>query len=290
MNFASNKLSDVYGFYLERLKEIYPVDEAKSLMQILLSEYAATSRVDLQLYPGNRLNESVLVKLHKACLKLEQKQPVQYILGHTDFYDCKIQVDENVLIPRPETEELVDWIVKDHKQEEGLLSVLDFGTGSGCIPIALKKHKPNFEAFAVEIDPKAIQLAKQNAFNNQVSVCFIEADILAPDILTRIPKDLDVIVSNPPYVRECEKPLMDENVLGFEPSLALFVSDAQPLVFYRAIAKLAFLRLKKSGCLYFEINEYLHEEVRGLVQNIGFSKVEIRKDLQGKYRMLKACL
>ncbi len=214
--------------------------------------------------------------------RLLEDEPFQYIFGRAYFYDFELTVSPNVLIPRPETEELVHLISTDFK---GLSpKILDIGTGSGCIPIALAKLLPEAEISALDVSPKALQIAIMNAVEHEVDIQFIEADILN-DVLI---KSYDVIVSNPPYIPHKEKSLMQENVLQYEPHLALFVEDEDPLIFYRKIAELAQISLIDSGKIYFECNEFNAKEVALMLEDKLFKEVEIIKDMQGKDRMIKA--
>lgn len=219
--------------------------------------------------------------LFKLMLLKDQK-PVQYILGETEFYGMKFFVNENVLIPRPETEELVEWILNDAKSEN--LKIIDIGTGSGCIPIVLKKHRPNWELVAMDISEKAIETAKNNAEYHQTEVKFIQNDFLSVDF-ENLGK-FDIIVSNPPYIGETEKNLMDDNVVKYEPHTALFVPDEDPLLFYKRIIEFAQQNLNPNGKIYVEINQNLAKETQELFEK-SFPNVELRKDISGNYRMIK---
>lgn len=196
-------------------------------------------------------------------------------------------VNENVLIPRPETEELVDWIIEDQKKDKQSITILDIGTGSGCIAISLAKKIPEAKVYAMDISEQAIQVARDNAKKNQADITFIKADILE---VKELFQDFDIIVSNPPYVRELEKKEMRSNVLDNEPQRALFVSDNEPLLFYKKITDLAKEKLKENGGLYFEINQYLGVETKNMIESKGFKSVEVRKDLYDNERMIRACL
>ena len=198
--------------------------------------------------------------------------------------DLKLIVNKHVLIPRPETEELIEWIVKDSKNKTNI-DVLDIGTGSGCIPIALHKNMSNANVNTIDVSTKAIETAKKNAKNNQANINFIHQDILTTETL---PNKYDVIVSNPPYVRNLEKQEMQKNVLDYEPHLALFVEDHDPLIFYKKIAELAKTSLKPKGALYFEINQYLGNETVELLKKLDFKNIELKKDMFGNDRMVKA--
>jgi len=213
-------------------------------------------------------------------------EPIQYILGMTYFYDLKFKVNPAVLIPRSETEELVAWILEDHSTHQNL-RILDVGTGSGCIPITLKSKSPNYQVAAVDVSTKAIKVAQENAKMNKVEVDFQELNILNK-INWKILPSYEIIVSNPPYIPEREKSLMRENVLNHEPALALFVTDEDPLIFYRTIIEFGKSQLTNGGWLYFETNEYNANEVEALLFKAGYFDIEKRQDIQGKDRMVKA--
>ena len=213
-----------------------------------------------------------------------KSEPIQYITGSTEFYGLELQVNRATLIPRPETEELVAWILAETPKDKLSSRILDIGTGSGCIAIALAKHLPLAKVEAVDISLPALETAQANAPGNEVSVDFFQQDILQANTLE---EKYDIIVSNPPYVRDLEKAEIKNNVLQYEPHSALFVGDETPLVFYKKIAQLAMQHLKPEGMLFFEINEYLGEETVVLVKEIGFTAVEMRKDIFGKDRMLR---
>ncbi len=241
----------------------------------------------MALEPDLRLSESEMLTFHFAVKDLLNNKPIQYIIGETEFCDLKFKVNENVLIPRPETSELVMNIVKRQKtKDKRQLSILDIGTGSGCIAISLAKRIPNSKVYAIDISEKALEVAKENAINNNVDVTFIHDDILS--LKNKIETKFDIIVSNPPYVRELEKADMRNNVLEWEPHNALFVSDDDPLIFYRSILEFAKTNLNQDGEIWFEINEYLGKEMTDLCKEYGFSKVDIFKDFRGKERIAKA--
>ena len=270
--------------FIERLKDEFPQTEIESFFYILVDHYLGRRRVDIALEPDLEVSEGQLAKFEKALLRLHDHEPIQYITGKTEFYGLEFYVDKNVLIPRPETEELVEWIISDHKNSNKELRILDIGTGSGCIPVSLAKNLPDSAVSSFDISTEAIAMAKKNADLNNIKVNFQNIDILALDNLE---EKFDIIVSNPPYVRELEKKEMHRNVLDFEPKLALYVEDVRPLVFYEKIASLAANSLEQRGALYFEINQYLSEETKALVENLGF-EAELKKDIFGNYRMLKA--
>jgi len=275
--------------FYEQLRDLYPETEIQSFFNILVEFKLNLTRIEVALKPEYDLKEIDLDFFEKAVKDLKKQVPIQHIIGETEFYGLTFNVNNNVLIPRPETEELVNWIIDDSKLkiQNSKLKILDIGTGSGCIPISLAKNLPNAEIQAMDISPEALKISKKNAENNDVTIQFIEIDIL--NTLT-LPSTFDVIVSNPPYVRELEKEKMEDNVLAHEPHLALFVKDENPLLFYNKIANLAKNHLSKNGSIYFEINQYLGKETVELLKSKGFSTIEIKKDVFGVDRMIKATI
>ena len=271
--------------FLKALKEEYPPQEINSFFNLLSTAYLGISRLEIALDPHFEVEEEVLLKFNDAQNRLFRHEPIQYILGETEFFGLNFKVDENVLIPRPETEELVQWILDDlTERDNNHLEILEIGTGTGCIPVSLARNLKNAAISAIDVSENALNIAKQNAKLNHVEIDFILKDILTTDFLD---DKFDVIVSNPPYVRELEKKEMHRNVLENEPHLALYVKDEDPLIFYKKIGSLAKLALRQSGSLYFEINQYLAEETVTMLQELGF-KTEVRKDIFGNDRMLKA--
>ena len=272
--------------FYNKLESKFPQSEIATFFKILIDSYLSIKPVDLVLNPDLELSVEQLKLMKTAEERLHTNEPIQYIIGETEFYGYPFEVTDAVLIPRPETEELVEWITKDLQEQVFTnLSILDIGTGSGCIAISLAKNLPNAKISAIDVSEKAIELAQRNAEKNAVSVNFLERDILNTSVL---PHKYTVIVSNPPYVRNLEKAEILSNVLDHEPGLALFVDDSDPLVFYRKISELAYSFLEEEGILYFEINQYLGEETINLIKNIGFTTVELRDDFAGKPRMIKA--
>lgn len=272
------------NFFTE-LNTLYPATEIESFFYWLTQAYLKLSRLEVALQPEYKIEEIALKNFQQATLQLKKFEPIQYIVGETEFFGFPFRVNPSVLIPRPETEELVAWIVEDFKNNKNPIKLLDVGTGSGCIPISLAKTLPQLEVTSVDVSAKAIQTAKENAELNEVEITFLEQDILKVE---KLEENFDIIVSNPPYVRELEKEMMQENVLQHEPDLALFVSNEDPLIFYRKISELAFNSLSEGGILYLEINEYLVKETMQLINEIGFSFVEVKNDIFGKARMIKA--
>ena len=286
MKVPSNLVRDIRKHYCEQLCSVYDQDEANAMILILLEHYFKITRVKMALEPDLRLSESEMLTFHFAVKDLLKNKPIQYIIGETDFCDLKFKVNENVLIPRPETSELVTKIVNSQLSTfNSQLSILDIGTGSGCIAISLAKNINNSKVYALDISEKALEVAKGNAINNNVDVTFINDDILS--LKNNIDTKFDIIVSNPPYVRELEKAEMRDNVLNWEPHNALFVSDNDPLIFYRNILEFAKTHLNENGEIWFEINEYLGKEMTDLCKEYGFSDIEIFKDFRGKERGLK---
>ncbi len=289
MKISSNSVRDCRKYYAGELEKIYGSNEANALIMILLEHYFGIDRMKIALEPEMRLSESEMLTLHFAVKELLKNKPVQYILGETEFCGMRFMVDENVLIPRPETEEMVMMIA--HSVETMCTSsvhILDIGTGSGCIAISLAKLLKNSVVTAVDVSEKALEVAKKNAKANGVDVKFILDNILNPRNQELIDNQYDIIVSNPPYVCESEKSEMRANVLDYEPSTALFVSDSDPLVFYRKILEFAQNTLKPDGEVWFEINEKFGTEMNNLCQEKGFQNVEIIKDFRERDRILRA--
>ncbi|WP_412468981.1 peptide chain release factor N(5)-glutamine methyltransferase [Pedobacter sp. KLB.chiD] len=286
------KIGELAAQYILELGPLYDGNEAKTLFNMAAEKVLAISSGKLIMQKDLDISFIDLQKLLSILNDLQIGKPIQHILAEAHFYGLVFNVNENVLIPRPETEELVDWIISVcHKQFSAdssalpeKLSILDIGTGSGCIPITLKKHLPNAAVSTLDISAEAIAVAKQNASQIGTEINFIEADILT---FTSEEK-FDVIVSNPPYIRDLEKADMHHNVLMHEPHLALFVSDQNPLLFYSAIADFAKTNLKPKGQLYFEINEYLGKETIEMLTDKGFVNIELRQDMQVKDRMVRA--
>lgn len=276
----------------KQLESIYPKTEIDSFFFLLTESYLNFQRVDLVLKASFFLDEKKVEIFLNALQRLKQQEPIQHIIGKTEFYGLPFFVNQHTLIPRPETEELVSWILKieeekREKRKEKSLKILDIGTGTGCIPISLKNELPTAQISAIDISKETLKIAKKNAELNKVEVNYVQKDILKTDSLN---DSYDIIISNPPYVRELEKKMMQKNVLDFEPETALFVKDSNPLVFYKKITELAKNHLNQNGFLFFEINEYLGKETKELIENFGFSKVEIKNDIFGKQRMIKASL
>jgi release factor glutamine methyltransferase len=287
--FTIMTLLELRSKFLIDLKEFYPKTEILSFYFLLIEYHFGLKKVDISLSPEKELTARESELIFSALHRLKKEEPIQYIIGETAFYGLTFKVDQNVLIPRPETEELVDWIIKNSNENQGL-RILDIGTGSGCIAISLAKQLPDAEVYALDISKKALQVALYNAKLNKVSIQFIEQDILKTNVTLKGADNLqfDIIVSNPPYVRASEKAAIKKNVLDFEPHSALFVDDTNPILFYEAIVMFAKKKLRKEGRLFFEINQYLSNEITQMLNKYGFTKIEPRKDLYGNDRMIKA--
>jgi release factor glutamine methyltransferase len=270
--------------FQNELATFFDTMEIDQFFYLTLEKFHQIKRVDLALHPNFEITLEEQQKWNTVLNQLKTQKPIQYILGETSFYGLTFYVNENTLIPRPETEELVQWILESHLNE-ACSSILDIGTGSGCIPIALKKNLPTATICALDISEKALEVASKNAVINEVAVTFLQQDILTA---TKLHQLFDVIVSNPPYVRNLEKEKIAANVLQFEPHLALFVDDNDSLLFYRKICSLAHEFLTPNGQLFFEINHYLGPETIALVKSYGFTQIELRKDIYGNDRMLRA--
>ena len=285
------------NYFNETLKTIYPITEIDSFFFLLLEEYLGFRRVDIVLKSDFKINQKTLNLLQSATKQLEQEVPLQYIIGKTEFYGLPFVVNKHVLIPRPETEELVAWVVSESSRfktfntstkqttETKQLKILDIGTGSGCIPVSLKKQLPFAEISAIDISNDALTVAKKNAVLNNVDIHFILQDILKTVALDQ---HYDIIISNPPYVRELEKKELKNNVLKNEPHVALFVENDNPLIFYAKIAELAKKYLNKNGLLFFEINQYLGTETIDLVNKKGLKNIQLKKDMFGNDRIIVA--
>ena len=266
------------------LSSIYDKEEIESFFYIISEFLHQKKRIDLALEPNFSMTENEVEKWNSIIAELKQEKPIQYILGETEFYGLRFLVNENTLIPRQETEELVELILNENSKKKIPNSkVLDIGTGSGCIAVSLAKNLSNAQVFALDVSEKALDIAKQNAEINKVSVEFLHQSILETEDLKQ---EFDAIVSNPPYVRNLEKEEIKKNVLEYEPHLALFVEDTDALLFYRKIAQLAKINLSDNGTLYFEINQYLGKETVVLLENLKFKNIQLIKDVYGNDRMI----
>lgn len=263
----------------------YDNGEAKRILQIIAEELLHHySQFDFR-NPAFNLNKEDLILLNKAVVRLSKGEPLQYVLEKAWFYNMELKVNDTVLIPRPETEELVHWIIQDWKEKE--VSVLDIGTGSGCIPMAIEDNIPHAEIQAIDVSEDALQLAQLISCEQRFNIQFQQIDILDRNQWSKL-DSFDVIVSNPPYIPDTEKSLMDSIVTDYEPHLALFVSNENPLIFYKEICSFALKHLNPNGSIYFECNEFNAKDVVTHLKNNGFKNTTLKKDLQGKNRMIKA--
>ena len=282
--------------FINQLSFLNDEGEAESFFYLILENLHQLKRIDLALQPNLELSDVNYKKWEKIVSEIKTNKPIQYILGETEFYGLEFKVNKYTLIPRPETEELVALILTDLRSLQPLksnLHLLDIGTGSGCIAISLAKNLPNAMVSAIDVSDKALEMAEKNAESNSVEVNFILADILSLNDLSQLAvhnsqfaTKFDVIVSNPPYVRNLEKHEIKPNVLEFEPHLALFVEDNDALLFYRKITELALENLSENGRLYFEINQYLGKETVELLEKLGFKNIELKKDIYGNDRTI----
>lgn len=284
----------------EKIKSLFSAEELPEILFLTLNFITGMSKTQQHVFPEKELSVQQFQMLLLSAQKLETGMPIQYVLGEVDFFGLKFEVNPAVLIPRPETEELVSWILEEKAkgkrlkserlevrgEEEKAIRILDIGTGSGCIPVAIKKNWLEAEVFGLDISAEALQTAKKNASLNDVKVHFFQQDILSfMPVKEALP--YSIIVSNPPYILPLEQKLMQANVLNFEPHLALFVPENDPLLFYRAIANYASFMLEKNGLLFFEINGNYRQQVVDLLMGHEFTGVELRKDLSGKDRMVR---
>lgn len=289
-------LKNIKKTYHHELDAIFGADEVDSFFYLLIAHYFDISRLQLAIDLERSMTAEGARLMQNALEQLKQEAPIQYIIGETEFFGLPFIVNENVLIPRPETEELVGLVLQSinhqisnsNSQE---LHILDIGTGSGCIAVSLAKNLPNAKVYALDVSKDALKIAKQNAMRNNVDIEFMAADILDASCCAGLVSDsqkFDIIVSNPPYVRYQEQSQIKNNVLQNEPHLALFVDDTDALQFYRAICEFSVDKLKHPGMLFFEINAYLGQEMKTLMAQYHFKTVELKQDLFGKDRMIKA--
>ncbi len=279
-------------YFHQRLKANYPDSEIENFFFWTLEEILGIQRIDFVLQKNNAVDYQNIDRIKKVIQRLRNEEPIQYIFGSTEFYGLLFNVSTDTLIPRPETEELVEWIIETVKQDEYLsslseLRILDIGTGTGCIAITLTKLIPSANTTAVDISKNALTVAESNSALNEVNVHFVISNVLE---LSSLENEFDIIVSNPPYVRNSEKIEIKNNVLKYEPDTALFVEDDGPLLFYRKIGKLSLESLNPNGYLFFEINQYLGKEMVDLLSDLGYQHIELRKDVFGNDRMIKCRL
>jgi release factor glutamine methyltransferase len=285
-------VNDVSTNFLHHLSTLYDANEVNSLCMIVLSDVVGISPAKIKAFPETEIAATDAARIESILTRLKTGEPVQYILGHTEFYGLSFKVNPSVLIPRPETEELVEWSIESWRLAVGgwqkPYHILDIGTGSGCIAISLKKNLKDAEVSAIDISPEALKTAEENAELNKVDVNFIQADILNPTEHSLLNTHYSLIISNPPYVTLDDKKQMHTNVTDFEPPTALFVPEDDPLIFYKAIADFATTQLEKDGLLFFEINESYGEQTVELLSHKQFKNIELRKDISDKYRMIRA--
>jgi len=285
LKWKNNILKDLKSQYIELLSGKFDSSESKQFLDILIEDFFGITKVQLALEPQLRISESEMLKLHWAIKDLLNNKPVQYITGVSYFHDLKLNVNESVLIPRPETEELVGLILD--KETSSNLRVIDIGTGSGCIALALKKYFSNSLITAVDMSADALLLAKKNALQNQLQVEFTQIDILNPHSFDSLSK-FDIVVSNPPYVTQSDKALMHKNVTDYEPHNALFVEDDNPLLFYSSILEFCKSHLNNEGRIYFEVNEQQGDNILQLLEQHEYKNCKIYQDIHGKNRFVVA--
>jgi release factor glutamine methyltransferase len=276
-----NKVSDILSFFLKELKGCYTENEIRSMFYISIEHILNYSKSDTIISSNVELKEDLKISFIEIVERLLKREPIQYIMMETTFYGLSFFSRRGVLIPRSETEELVDWIIKDNESSEK--RYLDIGTGSACIIVSLAKNLQG-SFYGIDVSQKVLREAKQNIIRNNVDVILDKVDILSSNLIG----NWDVIVSNPPYVLESEKKYMKKNVLNWEPEIALFVEDSDPLIFYRIIAEQATKVLNKNGILYFEINESFGQKTIDMLDKKGFVNIELKKDINDKDRMVKA--
>jgi release factor glutamine methyltransferase len=288
-------LKQYKSHFFNSLKNSQDEQEIESFFFILTEYLHHLKRVDVALNPNFEISAEDVAKWNTILSELLKEKPIQYITGEAWFYGLRFEVNENTLIPRPETEELVELILNSPiTQHPSPITILDIGTGTGCIPISIKANLPQANVSAIDVSEKALEVAKRNAELNKVEINFIQANILDVEDLLKLPSPIihhplsyNIIVSNPPYVRNLEKQEIKKNVLDYEPHLALFVEDTDALLFYRKIAQLALKNLSPNGLLFFEINQYLGKETVELLESLGFKNVELKKDIYGNDRMIR---
>ena len=288
LHIPSNKVRDIERYFITELRDIYAEGEIRMFVRMLFEAFLGWSQTELLLRREETVNQSNLLRFHWAVEDLKRHRPIQHIIGWTELCGCRIEVTKDTLIPRPETEEIVNWTINHlsgFKNQDSKIRILDLCTGSGCIAIALAKHLPQAQVTAVDISEKALDVARRNASANNVDVNFLQADILSPFTIHN--SQFTLIISNPPYVMDKERAVMQPNVLDWEPAQALFVPDSNPLLFYRAIADIAANHLAPDGILVLEINEQLGYETAALFASHGFATT-LHSDFRSKTRMLTA--
>jgi release factor glutamine methyltransferase len=283
MSITLKTIKEIRLYLTKELKEMYKEPEISALANIIIKTVIGVTRLHQLYMPEHQVSYDQAELVFDICKELKTGKPIQYIIGETIFYNCSIRVSGATLIPRPETEELVDLIIKENRDYTG--NIIDIGTGTGCIAIALAANMPSAKIIGIDISEEALVIARKNAVLNKSQITFIQADILK--IKDAIIDKPGIIVSNPPYVRNSEKMYMNKNVLNFEPPIALFVDDSDPLKYYRAILEFAEENLSRGGKVYFEINEAMGSEMIRLFESFGYSGTEVVKDINGKDRIIK---
>lgn len=280
-------IEQAYFQFIEKLKTIYKDREAENISDWVFENETGSKKWERRENKNIQLKENVEKKIENDLQQLLIHKPVQYVLNEAWFYKMKFFVDENVLIPRPETEELIEWIINDFKKEKGSkpTNILDIGTGSGCIPIALKKELPCLNITTIDVSKKALSVAKKNAENLKAKIDFLIIDFLNENDWKPL-QIYDTIVSNPPYIPIAEKEILSKNVTGFEPGIALFVENNDPFIFYKKIAEFSEKHLKETGKIYVEVHEEYAKDVKAIFESSGY-ETEIKKDIYRKERMLK---
>lgn len=284
---TDNSICEVKAYFKSMLKHLFSERELKTIAQQFICKRLDWSNATYMMSKNATVSESDLLFFRAVVKRLLEGEPFQYVIGETYFYNIMLQTTPQALVPRPETEELVEWVLME--LPEKFYRILDIGTGTGCIPLAIKKERPNNEIFGIDISESAIELAQNNSQLLKLDVSFVKYDILANDVDSEIQTTWDVIISNPPYIPDLEKKGMASHVIEYEPENALFVPDKTPLLFYERIAIFAKEHLSQSGMLFFEIHEDFGSEIIRLLKGYGF-ETELKKDLQNKDRMIKATL
>lgn len=285
MNKKSNTIAGLSENIRKSLSELYPESEIEQFIFLIFNHLLKYSKIDIHLNAQAQVSDEIFQQTTLITSQLKDFQPIQYIIGETEFYGLRILLNQHVFIPRQETEELVQWIISNSHGKH--IRILDMGTGSGCIAVAMARFILNSTVDALDISLQALEIAEKNAFMNGVRVNFLQYDILGDE---DFPFDgvYDIIVCNPPYVLMSEKDLAGRNVIGFEPHTAIFVDDDNPLIFYHSVAKTGMRYLREGGHLYLEINESLGREVMSLLKDYGYTEILLKKDISNKDRMIKA--
>ena len=276
-------IKEIISIIKTELNEYYPSTEIESFIFLIFEHLLNYSRTKLLVSYHQEISDDTIKKIKSIIQELKLNKPIQYILGYTTFYNLDFKLNENILIPRPETEELVDWIILENNTKQ--LNILDIGTGSGCIAISLAKNIEKSIVYASDISPDALYITEINKKLNNVHIETLQFDILSSNF--KVNQKFDIIVSNPPYITEKEKTLMLKNVLDYEPDLALFVPDNNPLLYYKAIVEFGVNHLNPGGKIYFEINEQFGKEMKQLLEQLSFYDIILKKDINGKNRMIR---